>query len=54
MDLSNSGIVYTAVQVNTKGIVTNGGYVLEVGAPTQTAPSPELVVGVLFFLDITA
>ena len=46
-------MTYTAVSVNSKGIVTAGAYVLEVGAPGQIAPSPELIFGGLFFKDVT-
>ena len=46
-------MTYTAVSVNRKGIVTAGAYVLEVGAPGQTAPSPELIYGGLFFKDVS-
>jgi hypothetical protein len=46
-------MTYTAVSVNSKGVVTAGAYVLEVGAPSQTAPSPELIFGGLFFKDVT-
>lgn len=56
-DLPNSGITagtYTAVQVNSKGIATAGAYSIEVGSSTQTAPSAELIIGGLFFLDKSA
>ena len=45
-------MTYTAVSVNSKGIVTAGAYVLE-GAPGQGTPSPELIFGGLFFKDVT-
>ena len=45
--------VYTAVNVNQKGVVTAGAYSIEVGAPAQTEPSAELIIGGLFFLDVT-
>jgi hypothetical protein len=55
-DLPNSGVVastYTAVSVNAKGIVTAGAFSIEVGAPAQATPSPELIYGGLFFKDVT-
>lgn len=52
-DLPTSGVTagtYTAVTVNDKGIVTNGGSSIEWGTATsQTAPSDNLMVGGLFF-----
>jgi len=56
-DLPDSGVdagVYTAVQVNTKGIVTAGAYSIEVGDATYATPSAELIIGGLFFLDTEA
>ena len=53
-DLPDSGVVagtYTATVVNTKGLVTAGAYSIEVGSPAQTAPSTDLIIGGLFFLD---
>lgn len=55
IELKASGVTagtYSAVAVNTKGIVTNGGQVLEVGGDSQTSPSSTLVVGGLFFKRI--
>lgn len=52
-DLPTSGVTagsYTAVTVNDKGIVTNGGSSIEWGTtPSQTSPSDNLMVGGLFF-----
>lgn len=50
--LANSGVTagtYSAVQVNAKGLVTNGGQIVEVGTSGQTTPSSSLAVGGLFF-----
>lgn len=41
--------VFSAVQVNSKGIVQNGGLSMEFGKAGQTEPSPSLMVGGLFF-----
>jgi hypothetical protein len=56
-DLPNSGVpsgVYSAVEVNEKGIVTGGGQFIEIGTNGQTAPNPAfgLVDGGLFFMEI--
>ena len=51
-DLPNSGVpqgTYSVVTVNTKGVVTGGAQVIEVGA---TAPSASLAVGGIFFKEI--
>lgn len=51
-DLPNSGVTagsYSAVQVNSKGVVTAGGTSIEWGTSGQTAPSDSLMVGGLFF-----
>lgn len=56
LTLSNSGVIagtYSAVSVNEKGIVTSGGQSLEVGISGQTKPSSSLVIGGLFFKDIS-
>lgn len=50
--LANSGVTagtYSAVQVNAKGLVTNGAQIIEVGTSGQTTPSSSLAVGGLFF-----
>lgn len=43
---------YTAVSVDTKGRVVNGGKSIEVGTAGQTAPSSDLAVGGIFFKEI--
>lgn len=51
-DLPDSGVTagsYSAVQVNSKGVVTAGGNSIEWGTSGQTAPSDSLMVGGLFF-----
>lgn len=51
-DLPDSGVTagaYSAVQVNSKGVVTAGGNSIEWGTKGQTAPSDSLMVGGLFF-----
>ena len=56
LTLSESGVTagtYSAVKVNAKGIVTSGGQALEVGSTGQTTPSDNLVIGGLFFKDIS-
>lgn len=52
--LSNIAIAgtYTAVSVDTKGRVVNGGKSIEVGTAGQTAPSSDLAVGGIFFKEI--
>lgn len=53
--LRNSGVEegsYSAVRVNSKGIVTEGAQVIEVGKEGQEAPSGSLAVGGLFFMVI--
>jgi hypothetical protein len=55
-DLPNSGVTastYSTVAVNTKGIVTSGGQLIEIGGATPN-PSYGLVVGGLFFEEIAA
>ena len=54
-DLAPSGVTegtYSAVSVNSKGIVTAGAQMIEVGATGQTTPSASLAVGGLFFKEI--
>jgi hypothetical protein len=58
-DLPNSGVeagTYSAVTVNTKGIVTAGAHVIQVGyisaTPGTNEPSELLVVGGLFFEEL--
>lgn len=55
LTLANSGVTagnYSVVQVNTKGLVTAGGQLIEVGTSGQTTPSADLVVGGIFFKEI--
>ena len=50
--LADSGVVpgpYSAVSVNSKGIITSGGTSIEFGTSGQTEPSVNLMVGGLFF-----
>lgn len=52
LTLSDTGVsegTYSAVRVDTKGRVTSGGQVLEVGESGQETPSSSLVVGGIFF-----
>ena len=52
LTLSNTGVAkgtYSAVGVDTKGRVTSGGQVIEVGDASQTTPSESLVIGGIFF-----
>lgn len=54
-DLPNSGVttgVYSAVQVNSKGVVTAGNQLIEWGTSGQTTPSASLAVGGLFFMKV--
>lgn len=51
-DLPDSGVtagVYSAVQVNAKGVITAGNQMVEWGVTGQTAPSDTLAIGGLFF-----
>ena len=51
-DLPNSGVtagVYSAVQVNAKGVVTAGNQMIEWGVAGQKTPSATLAIGGLFF-----
>lgn len=53
--LANTGVsagTYTAVTVDTKGRVTNGGMIIEVGSQSQSTPSSSLAVGGLFFKQV--
>ena len=53
--LANTGVsagTYTAVTVDTKGRVTNGGMIIEVGSQSQSTPSNSLAVGGLFFKQV--
>lgn len=55
VELKASGVVqgtYSAVSVNSKGIVTGGGYMVEIGTAGQTVPSDSLAVGGLFFKEV--
>lgn len=55
LTLKASGVsagTYSAVTVNTKGIVTAGAQMIEVGAAGQSAPSANLAVGGIFFKEI--
>lgn len=51
-DMANSGIeegVYSAVAINSKGIATAGGSIIEFGQTVGADPSASLAVGGLFF-----
>lgn len=53
--LEDSGVVagtYSVVEVNSKGIVTSGAYLIEVGVVNQVTPSDNLAVGGIFFQEI--
>ena len=55
LTLKASGVsagTYSAVTVNTKGIVTAGAQMIEVGVAGQSAPSANLAVGGIFFKQI--
>jgi hypothetical protein len=45
--------VYSAVKVNTKGIVIAGGQIVEFGTVKDAGPSDSLAVGGLFFRKLT-
>lgn len=50
--LADSGVIpgpYSAISVNSKGIITSGGTSIEFGTSGQTEPSVNLMVGGLFF-----
>lgn len=53
--LKNSGVsagAYSVVNVNEKGIVTQGGQIIEVGESGQKTPSESLAIGGIFFQEI--
>lgn len=50
-DIGEAG-AYSAVLTDSKGRVTQGGQVIEVGTTGQTTPSSNLVVGGLFFQEV--
>lgn len=50
----SENIVYSAVNVNNRGLVTAGGQIVEFGTAGQTEPSGNLVVGGLFFRHMGA
>lgn len=53
--LANSGVTagtYSAIQVNAKGLATQGGQIIEVGTTGQSTPSATLVVGGVFFKEV--
>lgn len=53
--LEDSGVVagtYSVVKVNSKGIVTMGAHLIEVGVASQVKPSDNLAVGGIFFQEI--
>lgn len=55
LTLANSGVTagtYSAVTVNSKGLVTAGAQMIEVGVTSQTTPSESLAVGGIFFKEI--
>lgn len=54
--LDDSGVsagTYSAVEVNTKGIVTKGANYIEYGTASNNTPSSNLVIGGLFFSFIS-
>lgn len=54
--LGDSGVtagVYSAIQVNSKGIATAGGQIIEIGSASQTSPSADLATGGIFFKVIS-
>lgn len=54
--LGDSGVaagVYSAIQVNSKGIATAGGQIIEIGSASQTSPSADLATGGIFFKMIS-
>lgn len=56
LTLANSGVTagsYSVVTVNSKGLVTAGAQLIEVGTTGQTTPSASLAVGGLFFKEIS-
>lgn len=55
LTLATTGVTagsYSAVTVDSKGRVTAGGQLIEVGTSGQTAPSSNLAVGGLFFKEV--
>lgn len=55
LSLATSGVTagsYSAVTVNSKGIVTAGGKMIEVGASATATPSDDLAIGGLFFKQL--
>ena len=54
--LGDSGVsagVYSAIQVNSKGIATAGGQIIEIGSSGQSSPSADLATGGIFFKVIS-
>lgn len=55
LQLTNTGVAagtYSAVRVNTKGRVTTGAQLIEVGSDNQATPSASLALGGIFFKKI--
>lgn len=55
LQLTNTGVAegtYSVVSVNTKGRVTAGAQLIEVGSDNQATPSPSLAIGGIFFKKI--
>lgn len=55
LQLTNTGVAagtYSAVSVNTKGRVTAGAQLIEVGSDNQATPSASLAIGGIFFKKI--
>lgn len=50
-DIATAG-TYSAVQVNSKGLVVAGAQVIEVGESGQISPSDSLVIGGIFFEEV--
>lgn len=52
IEMADSGVVsgvYSAAKVNSKGIVTSGGQIVEFGSTADADPDSLLVIGGLFF-----